>query len=64
VYVAKDIDEFRCDELLIGDRLVEVNGIKVQALRNDEILLLLRNTTETVTLTVGYDTLDPCKLSA
>ncbi|VDO83791.1 unnamed protein product, partial [Soboliphyme baturini] len=44
----------RCDSLVVGDVLLEVNGISVSNLKHDDILTLLKNSGETVTLLVEY----------
>uniref|UniRef100_A0A915I919 PDZ domain-containing protein n=1 Tax=Romanomermis culicivorax TaxID=13658 RepID=A0A915I919_ROMCU len=53
---------YRCDELQVGDFLIAVNGIKVLTLKYEEILILLRNATDTIILTIEYDLNTLCKL--
>lgn len=53
--VKKRKQNFRCDGLQVGDRLISVNGIRVRQLRHQDLLTLLRNAGETVMLELAYD---------
>ncbi|KFD66740.1 hypothetical protein M514_06839, partial [Trichuris suis] len=45
----------RCDSLLVGDRILEVNGIRVATLTHNEILNLLKNAGEKIVLSLAYN---------
>uniref|UniRef100_A0A5S6PZD9 PDZ domain-containing protein n=1 Tax=Trichuris muris TaxID=70415 RepID=A0A5S6PZD9_TRIMR len=45
----------RSDSLLVGDRILEVNGIRVGALTHNEILNLLKNAGEKIVLSLAYN---------
>ncbi|XP_023221786.1 glutamate receptor-interacting protein 1-like isoform X2 [Centruroides sculpturatus] len=45
----------RCDALAVGDYIVSINGIRTNKLKHDEIVNLLKNAEEKVTLEVEYE---------
>ncbi|GFS58903.1 glutamate receptor-interacting protein 1 [Nephila pilipes] len=45
----------RCDALAIGDYIVSVNGIRTYKLRHEEIVTLLKNAGNKVTLEIEYE---------
>ena len=50
----------RSDALSIGDHIVSVNGIRTSGMKHDEVIMLVKNAEEHVTLEVEYQLPDTC----
>lgn len=53
----------RSDALLVGDFILSVNGIRTTSLKHDEIINLLKNAGEKVTLEIEYEMPEPTSAS-
>ena len=49
----------RSDALVVGDFILSVNGIRTSGLKHDEIINLLKNAGEKITLEVEYEMPEP-----
>lgn len=52
----------RSDALVVGEYILSVNGIRTASLKHDEIINLLKNAGERITLEVEYEIPELCKL--